>query len=110
MTSANWKPAIQIWRWEDAPEEFRAIVGPQPEPEEGRDSHPWESVVYLPASLIDESGWFFGHSVVLSFLNDFPKYGQDSMAYAGDGWGWFMLKQLSDGGRVAFTTESVRPH
>lgn len=99
MSEANsnaWKPAISVWRWEDAPEEFRQLS-----PQGG------EAVIYLPKELLSEDGDYDSDSMGLSFLNFFPKTAGAS-SYAGDDWGWYAMFTLPDGGRVAIAFDSVR--
>jgi hypothetical protein len=96
MNRSDWKPAVMIWRWDDAPEEFRAL---------SQINGGEESVIYVPPELIDED-WYENTSVGLDFLSFFPKRG--GLHFAGDDFGWYSLHDLPDGGRVAITTRSVR--
>jgi hypothetical protein len=100
MNPANWKPAILIWRWEDAPEEFRALAP-------SLDTS-IESVIYVPTDVQLVDGSYDTETSGLWFLGHFPKAGC-TLTYAGDDFGWYALVALDDGSRVAYTTESRRP-
>lgn len=94
-TPQHWKPAVMVWRWEDAPEEFRSL-SPYGDGSE-------ESVVYVPPAVIDADGEYEAPAAALRFLNWLPKPGSNTK-YAGNEWGWYALFNLPDGGRVAITS------
>jgi hypothetical protein len=89
---------ILIWRWADSPKEFRALSPFGGETE--------ESVVYVPAGLIDADGDYDTKTRGLWFLGE-PHPPGISVEYGGDRWGWYSTTELSDGARVTITSESV---
>ncbi len=75
--SEQWKPAIQIWPFADAPEEFHKLS-----PFDGGE----ESVNYIPPELVDEDDSVRIDVISLGFL-DFvykSKYGRHQVMYAGE--------------------------
>lgn len=101
--SESWKPAIQIWPFKDAPEEFRALS-----PFGG-----WEeSVIYVPPELVDQDDTVRMEVPALGFLDfvDKTRYGRWQVMYAGDDWGEYALRQLPDRALVAITAKSERKY
>lgn len=94
-TRLGWKTAVSVWRWADAPEEFRALS-----PFEGGG----ESVIYVPAELLDEKGEYYSPTFGLLFLDAEDRFPRCFAAR--DCFGLVTLIDLPCGGRVAITTES----
>jgi hypothetical protein len=97
--SEQWKSAIQIWPFADAPEEFRKLS-----PFDSGE----ESVIYVPPELVDEDDDVRIEVPALSFLNWIYKTrnGRWQTMYAGDDWGCYALRQLPDRALVAITARS----
>jgi hypothetical protein len=96
--SDNRKPAIRIWPFGDAPEEFRRLS-------------PWgdgteQLLIHVPMQL-----WRLlenDDSVlppVFWFLENVPKF-NGHIQYAGEGMGWYYLALLPNGDRIAVTTQN----
>lgn len=95
LAAACKRQGISIWRFSDAPAEFRAFGEPE-------DGDGWECVLYTPARRrpgVGHPGTLGGD---LSFLSGTPT-GEGCLRYAGDACGWCMLFVLPDEGRVAIT-------
>jgi hypothetical protein len=99
--SEQWKPAIQIWPFKDAPDAYRR-------------SSPWEEdgteelLIYIPAvfgHLFKEDDWIMAMPPALAFLRREPRH-QGHLQYAGDDFGWYSMHLLPDGSRVAITAEA----
>jgi hypothetical protein len=99
--SEPWKPAIQIWPFKDAPEEFRRLS-------------PWgneseELVIFVPPELCDlfpKDDWVTVMPRAFWFLSMEPKC-RDGIQYAGDDFGSYSMHHPPGGGRVVITAESV---
>lgn len=102
--SERWKPSLRVWPFRDAPEELQQLS-------------PWqdgteELLIFVPPELdaiIDCGEWAIALPAALWFLSKVPKR-DGHLQYAGDGFGWYLLRLLPGGGRVAITTESERNH
>jgi hypothetical protein len=102
--SENWKPSIQIWPFQDAPEEFRRLS-----PFRTGDEAP-ELVIYVPpelCALFAEDEWLMVMSPSLWFLNNRPKNAEHT-PYAGDDWGEYSMHDLPSNGRVVITAGSQK--
>lgn len=104
--SDAWKPSVRIWKWEDAPEEFKSLIVPFGGPfgEE-------ESVFYVPPELLDEDGEYDSKSSGLWFLDEpqrIDERGHIISRGAGDDFGEYFMFKVPNGGKVAITLESVR--
>jgi hypothetical protein len=97
--SKAWKPAIQIWPFRDAPEEFRRLS-----PFDGGE----ESAIYVPPELVDEDDEVRIEVPALGFLDFIHKTrnGRWQIMHAGDEWGCYALRQLPDNSLIAVTAES----
>jgi hypothetical protein len=93
----SWKPAISVWRWDDAPEEFKTLA-PK--------GVSCETVIFVPKALLASDGFYETETKALDFLS-FPPKSSNGAAFAGDEWGWYTMQHLSDGSRVAFLAEST---
>jgi hypothetical protein len=94
--SDAWKPAVMIWRWGDAPEEFRALS-----PFGGGE----ESVVYVPPELLDCEKDYDTATVALWFLSWKAKF-PGHVKHAGEEWGEFSHNIIADGAVVVITAGS----
>jgi hypothetical protein len=99
--SEPWKPAIQIWPFKHAPEEFRRL---SPWEEDGTE----ELLIYIPAAfahLFKEDDWIMVMPPAFAFLRREPKR-EEHLQYAGDDFGRYSIHLLPDGSRIAITAES----
>jgi hypothetical protein len=97
--SEPWKPAIQVWPFKDAPEEFRRLS-----PFEGGE----ETAIYIPpnlCALFREDDWVMVMPRAFWFLSMQPKR-EGHIQYAGDDFGSYSMHLLPDGSRVVITAES----
>jgi hypothetical protein len=91
--SETWKPAIRIWPFADAPDEFRALS-----PFGGGE----EVVIYVPPELVDEDGLLLTETPALSFLEWVVKIRvRPRVMYAGACWGSYWLHEQPDRSLVA---------
>ena len=97
------KPAIRIWPFKDAPEEWRRLSP------FGRSIYAdAELVIYVPrelAKLFTEDDWLGAMPSALWFVAHGPKYA-GQIQYAGSGFGLYSVHDLSDGSRVVITSGS----
>jgi hypothetical protein len=97
--SDRWKPAIQVWLFKDAPEEFRRLC---PEPDGAE-----ELIIFVPKefeSIFRNGDWAWAPPAF--WFLDYPPKRAGLLQSAGNGFGDYCLHILPDGSRVAITEGS----
>ena len=101
--SEQWKPAVQIWPFQDAPEEFRLL---SPFGRYGYGAP--ESLVYVPkemSRMLADDEWLTAMPNAFSFMVFGPKH-PGQVRYAGSGFGLYIIHDLADGSKVVITSAS----